>query len=688
MLVKRKHDLFLGGIAVLFVAFLSWQGFTTMRNYELANLHKAGSERLLETIRSLRVAIDQYRYLPFLLSQNRDVKQLLLVPDADNQVRVSRLLEQTNLVAGSAALLILDEQGDIVAYSNWRENTSLPRDRYRDAAFYREALSGEQGPYFVIDKSTMRPAYYLSAPIYQSQKLIGVAVLRLNIATLREQLSNESLFYVADANDSLLLTSPSFDQEHIWPLAPGHVELLLDGREITLGKHKGEYWLVQAVKLDDLQWQVGVLSPIQSANLRSAYVALSIAGVCMVLALLFLYLREAQLKRRSQRETVNAQRESEQRQRRIINTAQVGLITVDSAGKILSINSMVMQQFGVSQSLIERSPLTILFADIDQFSPLKRMLDVLKRREFSPITGYEVVGQRSDGSRFPMMFSIRMMSTAPETTYLVTIIDITRRKRLEHALQEANESLEQKVSERTLALKNAQAELLQAEKMAAMGRMSTAIVHELNQPLTAMRNYLAMLRQIREHPDMFNDNLQRLNQLVDRMASLTGQLKTFAYKKVEVTGAVDLQSVIPSVLTMFNAQMKANEIRSVIQMPETSIRVKGDQVRLEQVLVNLIGNACDALEEAAQDHPSVLTVTVSTELKWAHILISDNGDGVSEEALAHLFEPFYTTKSMGSGLGLGLSIVDNILRDLGGKISARNNSEGGLGVLVTLPLAD
>jgi len=513
-------------------------------------------------------------------------------------------------------------------------------------------------------------------------------VLRLNIATLREQLSNESLFYVADANDSLLLTSPSFDQEHIWPLEPGHVELLLDGREITLGKHKGEYWLVQAVKLDDLQWQVGVLSPIQSANLRSAYVALSIAGVCMVLALLFLYLREAQLKRRSQRETVNAQRESEQRQRRIINTAQVGLITVDSAGKILSINSMVMQQFGVSQSLIERSPLTILFADIDQFSPLKRMLNVLKRREFSPITGYEVVGQRSDGSRFPMMFSIRMMSTAPETTYLVTIIDITRRKRLEHALQEANESLEQKVSERTLALKNAQADLLQAEKMAAMGRMSTAIVHELNQPLTAMRNYLAMLRQIREHPDMFNDNLQRLNQLVDRMASLTGQLKTFAYKKVEVTGAVDLQSVIPSVLTMFSAQMKANEIRSVIQIPETSIRVKGDQVRLEQVLVNLIGNACDALDEAAQDHPSVLTVTVSTELKWAHILISDNGDGVSEEALAHLFEPFYTTKSMGSGLGLGLSIVDNILRDLGGKISARNNSEGGLGVLVTLPLAD
>ncbi|WP_370232815.1 sensor histidine kinase, partial [Neptunomonas phycophila] len=289
---------------------------------------------------------------------------------------------------------------------------------------------------------------------------------------------------------------------------------------------------------------------------------------------------------------------------------------------------------------------------------------------------------------FQMMFSIRMMSTAPETTYLVTIIDITRRKRLEHALQEANESLEQKVSERTLALKNAQADLLQAEKMAAMGRMSTAIVHELNQPLTAMRNYLAMLRQIREHPDMFNDNLQRLNQLVDRMASLTGQLKTFAYKKVEVTGAVDLQSVIPSVLTMFSAQMKANEIRSVIQIPETSIRVKGDQVRLEQVLVNLIGNACDALDEAAQDHPSVLTVTVSTELKWAHILISDNGDGVSEEALAHLFEPFYTTKSMGSGLGLGLSIVDNILRDLGGKISARNNSEGGLGVLVTLPLAD
>lgn len=684
--MKRKRDLMLAGVAVLLTIILSWQGFSAMRNYALASVHQESSERLLETIRSLRVAIDQYRYLPFLLSQNRDVKQLLLVPDADNQVRVSRLLEQTNLIAGSAALLILDDQGDIVAYSNWRDTKSMRIDRYRTSPFYREALSGEQGPYFVIDKTTQRPAYYLSAPIYQNQQLIGVAVLRLNIATLREQLSNESLFYVSDSNNRLLLSSPSFEQSHTWPLDESEPQYLFDGRQINVSRYGNQYWLLQGVLLDDLQWHVGVLSSIQGANLRSVYVALSITGACMAFALLFLYLREAHLKRRSQQETVLAQRESEQRQRHIINTAQVGLITVDSVGRILSINSMVMQQFGVSQSLINQSPLTTLFADIDQFTPLKRMLDVLRRREFSPITGYEVVGQRSDGSRFPMLFSIRMMTATPETIYLVTIIDITRRKRLEHALQEANESLEQKVSDRTLALKTAQTELLQAEKMAAMGRMSTAIVHELNQPLTAMRNYLAILRQIRENSDMFSDNLQRLNLLVDRMASITGQLKTFAYKKTEVSGSIDINSVVQPVLSMFTEQMNDSGITLIVEEPSMAICVRGDQVRLEQVFVNLIGNACDALAHTVHESPTI-KLSITADATWVNLVISDNGDGVSDDALAHVFEPFYTTKQMGSGLGLGLSIVDNIIRDLGGRISASNDPEGGLSISVTLPRA-
>ncbi|WP_372738081.1 ATP-binding protein [Neptunomonas sp.] len=684
--MRKERAISLSIVALLCSLILSWQSYVYTRDWGLVEVHQQGSVRLLDTISALRNAIDQYRYLPFLLSQSRDVKDMLVQPNPDKIIRVSRYLEQTNLVAGSAALLVLDLAGRVVAYSNWRDQDTKAARIYQDAPFFTQAISGEQGRHFMLDGAPLRPSYYLSAPIYHREMLIGVSVMRLDISKINELLSADYSFYVSGQGDQLLFASQLLAQgsDDFWPLTPLHSEILNDGRDIQLWKHASGVKLNMAVKLDDLGWSVGTLNPIEAAEQRASYVGFTVAGGCLALALLVLYLREFRLKRRSQLDVIRAQRDSEQRQRYIINTAQVGLITVDKRGSIIFINPMVMQQFGVSLALIIGQPLHILFTDIEQFKPLKRWLDALTQGAFTPITGYEVVGKRSDGSMFPLLFSIRMMTAVPEPSYLVTVIDITRRKRLEHTLREVNESLEHKVAKRTKALQAAQSELVQAEKLAALGRMSTAIVHELNQPLTAMRNYLAIVKRIKEQPALLDENLDLLNGLVDRMALITGQLKSFAYKNPDKRGTAELISAIRRVLKHYEFLFSEQRINCNFECDLDVCWVQADEVRLEQVLINLIKNASDAIPLSASGGGVYLRLSCS---EGAAILeVQDSGEGATDDQLLHMFEPFYTSKKMGDGLGLGLSIVDSIIRDVGGNIQVSRNHTQGLCFTVSLPL--
>jgi two-component system C4-dicarboxylate transport sensor histidine kinase DctB len=676
-----------GVFSLVLGVLLSWQTYQFSKEQALERYHVGASEQLLETIRSLRVAVDQFRYLPFLLSQNRDVQRLLQSPDEANHFRVSRYLEQTNLIAGSAALMIMDKAGQVRAFSNWRDESSLEPDRYAHASFFKGAQRSEQGPYLVTDSDTGQPAYYLSAPIYSDQQFLGVAVLRLKVSTLREQLSSELSYYVSDREGRLLLTSALFDHSKAWPLVD-LTPMKAGDLEVDTLKRDGRLWLVSQVKLDDLDWSIGVLIPMDQLSSVAFGRAMAMAGAFLMFILLALYLREARLKRRSQRETMRAHLDSEQRQRKIINTAQVGLITVSADGQIEFINNAVMRLFGVSLSLVQDKSLSLLFDDLEQFQPLDRWLKMLGRYEFAPISAYEIVGRRSDGSTFPMMFSLYPLGEGQSDRYLATIIDISRRKRLEYELREMNESLEHKVAERTEALKATQQELFQSEKMAALGRMSTAVVHELNQPLTAMRNSVSVMNRLADggvvDKQRLTHSLQFFDQLISRMASMTGQLKNFAYKGREASQNVGLKDVFCQIEKQYRPRCEAKGIVLKGFLIDTDYYVMGDHQRLEQVFGNLVGNAIDAFE-SAQHNDKCIALNIERQAEQVCASIIDNGPGVKSEDWVHLFEPFYTTKPIGQGLGLGLSIVDQIVRDLGGRIKAEPNQPSGLVMSVLLP---
>ncbi|MEH6575442.1 MAG: ATP-binding protein [Amphritea sp.] len=700
-------------IVLLIIAcsvLLTWQVGRYAHDWSMVQLKDEGENRLLRVISQFRSALGEYQYLPFLISQNRDVKSLLLSPAPDKIAAVSRYLEQTNLVAGSTALFVLDITGRAQAFSHWREQQDFYLISHADAPYFEQAKKGQQGIYVSLPDALSGGSFYLSAPIYDHSRFVGAATVRVDLELLQPELPQIESFIISQRGRVLLASEERWAlQKRDEVMQPVKQIELGDGTVVDIRKLEDDRQvLVQSVLLDDLGWQIAVISHTEDVQRVARTATLYSLGGCIAFSLLLLWLRERRLKNISRQETREALERNEAKQRNIINKARVGLITLNSRGDILFINPMAMQLFGVSMPRVLGISISQLIAADAGHGPLRKTLARVGQAGFAPITGLETVGVRADQTEFPMLFSIKEMEPLPEAVYLVTVIDITPRKKLERALQQANDQLEQKVLERTQALKEAQSELVQAEKMAALGRMSSAMVHELNQPLTALRTYISICRHLlaQQETDQNNsllqngslslnktldENLELINGLTDRMAVLTKQLKVFAYKKPQQLSAVDPAQVLDQSLVLFRERLKQDAIELEYSCPEQGacfegISVAGDSARVEQIFVNLIKNACDAMaaDTAGRKHKlSILIASLSeSQIK---ISVCDTGPGINEQDLDHLFEPFFTTKSIGDGLGLGLSIVQSIVRDLSGEITVFNQPEGGACFEVRLP---
>ena len=275
------------------------------------------------------------------------------------------------------------------------------------------------------------------------------------------------------------------------------------------------------------------------------------------------------------------------------------------------------------------------------------------------------------------------------------------------ALQAAHDGLESKVAMRTTELRSAnihlerevetrktteadlraaQNELVHAGKMAALGQMSAGMVHELNQPLGALRtlsdNACVLLDQ-----DRLTDvrgNLHRIAHVVDRLGRLTSQLKVFAHKASIPMATVEVQPVIANAQFVVSQRLRDQGVELEVVVRPPHLAAVAEEARLEQVLVNLLANAIDAM--AASPLRRLLVEAQAIENRCV-IAVSDSGPGVPADVVPRLFEPFTTTKAAGAGLGLGLMISAHVVRELGGTLRASNLDEGGARFVIELPLA-
>lgn len=252
-------------------------------------------------------------------------------------------------------------------------------------------------------------------------------------------------------------------------------------------------------------------------------------------------------------------------------------------------------------------------------------------------------------------------------------------------LRALNLRLQREVAERERAEKNlvvAEQTVEQTSKLAALGEMSAAVSHELNQPLAAMKTYLAGARLLlqRRRPDEALSSFQRIDDLIEKMGAITRQLKSYARKGGDAFEAVDVRNAVSSALAMMEPQLKSRKVDITRTMPDVPAMIFGDRLRLEQVIINLLRNALDATRSAQDPRVDVLLSIGDT----VTLTVRDNGDGI--EDLDSLFEPFYTTKEPGDGVGLGLAISSGIVSDLGGRLTARNGVGGGAVFEVQLPV--
>ncbi|MCD9146760.1 sensor histidine kinase [Pseudophaeobacter flagellatus] len=252
-------------------------------------------------------------------------------------------------------------------------------------------------------------------------------------------------------------------------------------------------------------------------------------------------------------------------------------------------------------------------------------------------------------------------------------------------LRVLNARLQREIAERermqkTLAV--AEQSLAQSSKLAALGEMSAAVSHELNQPLAAMKTYLAGARLLltRNRPEEALASFGRIDDLIERMGAITRQLKSYARKGGDAFSPVNVGDALASSLSMMEPQLRQRHVKITRILPDDPVFVMADRMRLEQVMVNLLRNALDATKSVEEPEVEILLAAGET----ATLTVRDNGMGI--EDFGSLFDPFYTTKQAGDGVGLGLAISSGIVNDLGGRLAARNGQKGGAVFEMQLPI--
>ena len=274
------------------------------------------------------------------------------------------------------------------------------------------------------------------------------------------------------------------------------------------------------------------------------------------------------------------------------------------------------------------------------------------------------------------------------------LLAIKSKRELEYTVMQRTSALQAEVEERhkaESALRSTQKELIQSAKLAVLGQLSASISHELNNPLSAIRTYAenAVLFLERNQLDHVSNNLTRIGLLTERMAKISSQLKSFARKPNGELQIIALQPVIFAAHELLKPQLKANKANLTIALPDTPVNVKAEPIQLEQIIVNLLSNALQSMQHS-DDKQIIIKLAVQLENKQddkgplAIIKVLDKGTGIDKKHLPHLFEPFFTTKE--TGLGLGLSISQQIISNMKGSLSAQNRPAAGAEFTITLPL--
>ena len=347
--------------------------------------------------------------------------------------------------------------------------------------------------------------------------------------------------------------------------------------------------------------------------------------------------------------------------RALIATAVDGIILIDEFGNIQVYNEACERMFGYRAEEVMGQNVKVLMpppyhAEHDDY--LAHYRETGERKIIG--IGREVVGRRKNGTTFAMYLSVGAGRLNGERIFLGIIHDISQRKETEQRVQEL------------------QKELLHATRLTTTGQLSAALAHELNQPLTAIMNYAGVLKELTQqstgpHGDMARDIASKIAEQTARAGEIIRRLRGFVSKREPDRAIQDLNAVIEESIALGFVGAADTSVRLRPNLSPDMPLVSMDKVQIQQVMVNLVRNAVEAMQETPLKNLTVSTARDSGD--FVRVSVSDTGPGLPKEVLDSLFQPFVTTKAY--GLGIGLSICRTIVEAHGGRLWTEPNSAGG-----------
>lgn len=381
------------------------------------------------------------------------------------------------------------------------------------------------------------------------------------------------------------------------------------------------------------------------------------------------------------------------------------LIACDRHGAIEEVNAALLRFIGQDEASLRGKPLVDLFADE---ASRQHARDFFSAQRREAVQDCELLIAGSDGSALPVSLNCtpRLSGTGKLVGMVVTGRPVGELRRAYHALRKAHEDL-----------KRTQQQLLHSEKMASLGRLVAGVAHELNNPISfvlgnvlALQRYAGRLQTYLETvhscdgkrtPEI--DHLRRelrIDRILQDMTPLLdGMIEGAERTRDIVDGLKRFSAIDRNADEPFNfTEVVERAVRWVTRSGMPGLRVQSDlppelpvvgsSGQMQQVIMNIVQNACDAVFGEARTRPPVLEIVAQVHEGQVQLCFADNGPGISEANLARLFDPFFTTKPVGQGTGLGLSISYGIVERHGGKLEAANRPEGGALFTLSLPLAE
>ncbi len=363
-----------------------------------------------------------------------------------------------------------------------------------------------------------------------------------------------------------------------------------------------------------------------------------------------------------------ALRKSEATAQAVLETASEGIILTNASGRIVLVNAAAERMFGYDRTELLDRPLEILIPERIRAGHVEHHAGYFAEPRARPMgVGLDLSGRRKDGTEFPVEISLSYVEAADGRVAMAFILDVTERRRLEAQFRHQREVL------------------YQNEKLAALGTLSAGIAHEMNNPLGIMltRIELMLLDADEQHlPAQVREDLQVLHRAGQRVARIAGSLRSFAQQSAGERSALDLNAVVDETLLLMQKPLAADNVQVVTNLDRALPPILGDANGLHQVLMNLLTNAREAMPAGGEIRIDTERVDGSAAVR---LRVADTGPGIPPEVLSKIFDPFYTTKR--TGTGLGLSVTYGIIQDHGGTIDVQSRPGAGTTFVLTFPAA-